>query len=102
MQFIENAGLESERVRHFGANRVARMALIEFGQSAVQHGFADDEFADEVHDGVNTRGVDAQHAFGNGSDSGTCAAIFSSTSGVVVVRRRGGDFLRLGFEKLTE
>jgi hypothetical protein len=41
------------------------MALVKFGEAAMQHGLADDQLTDQVHDGVDARGIYAQSAFGN-------------------------------------
>jgi len=39
------------------------MALIELGQRAVEHRFADDELTDEVHDGVRCRAESTEECF---------------------------------------
>src|SRR5215467_15302445 len=60
VKLVEHARLKRESVRHFCANWIACMTLIEFRESAMQHGLADNQFPDEVHYGVNTRCVHAQ------------------------------------------
>ncbi len=66
VQLIENARLKRESVGELGAQRIVLMAFVELGQRAVEHRLADDEFADEIHDGVDARGIDAERAFDNG------------------------------------
>ena len=65
VQFVEDTGLEGEGFGELAAHGIAGVLDVEFRERAVQHGFADDEFADEIHDGVDACGVDAEGAFDN-------------------------------------
>src|SRR6266446_2638890 len=75
------------------------MLLIELRERAIEHGLADDQFTDEIHDGVNTRSLYAESGFGNGSGRGTrnsglrCDTIFSSV---------GNKIRRLRFQDITQ
>ena len=64
LQFAENARLKRERVGKLRAQRVLGVAAVEFGDGALQHGFADDQLADQIHHGVDAAGVHAQRIFG--------------------------------------
>ena len=76
VQFVEHARLERDCVNQFCVNRIARVLLTELGKRAVEHGFSNDQFADQIHHGVDARSVDAKSVFGNGRDSGTkCASL---------------------------
>jgi len=101
VKFVEDAGLEREGFGELAANGVAGVVDVEFGEGAVQHGFADDEFTDKIHDGIDARGIDTERAFGNGGDRGRAGAL---------IGRRGawgfggarGNLGGLRFEKITE
>lgn len=77
------------------------MTLIEFGERTVEHGLADDELADEIHDGVDAGSFDAKAVFGDGGDGGACAGLLRC--GIFFrVGRVGGDLRGLGIEKVAE
>ena len=54
------------KMRELGANGVACMPLIKLGERAMQHGLADNQLADKVHNRINPAGVDAEQTFCNG------------------------------------
>src|SRR5579871_3110724 len=62
VKLIKNARLKCQCVRHFRAERIAGMVLVKFRESAMEHGLADNELANEVHDGINTRCIHAKNA----------------------------------------
>ena len=68
VKFIENARLKAHGVGELCAERIARMALVEFRERAMEHGLADNQFADEIHDGIDAAGIDAESAFGDGGN----------------------------------
>jgi len=84
VQFVENTRLKCHGVGQLGTQRVTGMFLIKLREGAIEHGLADDQFTDEIHDGVNTRSLHAESGFGNGGGRGTrnsglrCDTIFSS------------------------
>jgi hypothetical protein len=69
LQFAKDAGLESESIGEAGAERVFGEAAAELSKRLVEHGFAHDQFPDEVDDIVDLVGVDAEEigAFGRGA-----------------------------------
>ena len=46
VQFVEHACLKGERVHQLGANRIARVFLVELGEGTIQHRLANDQFTD--------------------------------------------------------
>src|SRR6266436_6208166 len=74
VQLIQNAGLKCHGVGKLGAQGIAGMLLIKFGERAIEHRLSDDQFADKIHDGIDTGGVDAERAFGDGGYSRTGSA----------------------------
>src|SRR5215470_79526 len=76
------------------------MALVELRQCTMQHGFADDELTDEIHDCVNASSIDAENAFGDSSD-GRGSASFDRSGRFLMFAGRS-DFGRLSFEQITK
>ncbi len=101
MQLIEDARLESESFGEFAADGVAGVLDVEFREGAVQHGFADDEFTDKIHDGVNACGVDAERALGNSGDRGGASSLIRGRGTGRFYSTRG-NLGGLGFEKVAE
>ncbi len=66
VKFVEDARLKCHGVGKPGTQRVACMLPIEFREGTIEHGLADNQFANEIHDGVNTRSLHAESGFGNG------------------------------------
>ena len=63
-KIAEDARLIGESVGKFAAQRIFGVLLLELDDRAVQHGFADDQLADEIHDVVDARGIHSQRIFG--------------------------------------
>ena len=102
MQFIENARLKSQGVGKLGAHGIAGMLLVEFGEGAVQHGLADDQFADQVHDRVNARGIHTKSALGNGDGSGARSRRLGSAVALNSFHGTCGRLRRLGFQQIAK
>src|SRR5215469_558917 len=66
LQFAQDARLEREGVGKPAAQGILRMASLELGDGSLKHRFSDDELADQVHDGINSSGVDSQRILGEG------------------------------------
>ena len=64
LKLAEHARLKSQRIREFPAQRIFRMAALKFVDGALQHRFADNQFADQIHNRFDTRGVDAERILG--------------------------------------
>src|SRR6185437_9239642 len=60
LELFEDAGLDGQSVSEAAAQRIFGVALVEFDYGAMKHGLADDEFADEIEDGVDAFGIDTQ------------------------------------------
>ena len=103
VQFIENARLKAESFGELGRARDRARGAVEFGERAMQHGFADDQFTDKIHDGVDARGIHAQSAFGNGGDSGSTRVVrLGGFRWSRRARQRWRRLGRLGFEDVAE
>ncbi len=102
VKFVENAGLKRKRFGKFVANRIAMVFEVKFGESAMEHGFANDELAYEVHDGIDARGVHAKRAFGDGVDRGRGSSGGRAPRSGLQRFRDGSDLGRLSFEHLAE
>ena len=82
MKLIKNTGLKGHGVCKFGTQGIAGVLLVKLGKRAIEHGLSDDQFADKVHDRIDTRGIHAQRAFSNrgcgrtGSIGVGCCAAF--------------------------
>ncbi len=94
--------MKGHSVGKFGAQGVASMLLVKLGERAIEHGLADDQFADKIHNRIDARGIHAKGAFGNGTcsrtgDGGLCGSPdFSRLSGT------NDDLSGLRFQQLAE
>src|SRR5712692_2683160 len=83
VKLIEDPGLKRHGVGKFCTQGIAGVLLVEFSKRAIEHGLSDDQFADEIHNGINASGVHAKRAFGHRSSGRTggsgfrCSAAFS-------------------------
>jgi hypothetical protein len=102
VEFIENARLESESVRQLCADGIASVTLVKLGQGAVEHGLANNQFADKIHDSVNASGIDAKRAFGNCGGSRSSGARFRAFRRVGILRGIRDGLSGLSFEKITK
>jgi hypothetical protein len=102
VELIENARLESEGVRQLCADGIASVALVKFGQGAVEHGLADNQFADKIHDGVNASGIHTKRTFGNRGGSRSSGARFRAFRWVGILRGICDGLGGLSFEKITQ
>ena len=71
VQLIEDASLKRHRVGKLGAQGISGVLLVKLGQRAIEHGLANDQFADKIHDRIDARGIDPKRTFGNGGCSRT-------------------------------
>ena len=78
------------------------MGFVELGQRAVEHRLADDEFADEIHDGIDARGIDAERTFDDRSRGGTLSRSFRGFAIRAVIFRVSRGVGGLGFENVAE
>ena len=102
VQFVQHASLERKRIRQLGANRIFGVRAIKFCQRPVEHRFADDQLADQVHHGIDTGGIHAQRAFRNRRDSGAQGAGFAVAPLIAGIRNRGIDLGCVGIEKVRK
>ena len=98
VQFIENARLKAHGIGELCAERIARVALVEFGERAMEHGLADNQFTDEIHDGIDATGIDAKSALSDGSHGGGSLAGFRGIARVTVLCGIGDNLRRLGIQ----
>ena len=65
VKLVEDARLKSHGVRKLRAQRIAGVFLVEFREGTIEHGLTDDQFAHQVHHGINTGGIHAERALGD-------------------------------------
>src|SRR5208337_2236801 len=101
VQFVENTRLESQGFGKFHPNGVSRVMYVELGEGAMEHGFADDELTDEVHDCIDAGGIHTKRAFGDSGYRGRTGCLIRRC-GLGVLGSSGRDFRGLGFEDVAE
>ena len=78
------------------------MLFVEFRERAVEHGLADDQLADEIHDRIDTRGIHAEGAFGNGGSRRAGSCCFCRFVGLDSFRAGGNKLGRLSLEQIAQ
>ena len=98
VQLIQNARLKCHGVGKLGAQGIAGVLLVKFRERTIEHGFSDDQFADQIHDRIDTGGVDAERAFGDSSCGRTRSAGADCRTAFRGIGGSGSQFRRLRFQ----
>src|SRR5712664_915411 len=102
VKLIEDAGLKSHGVSKFCAQGIAGVLLVEFRKRAIEHGLSDDQFADKIHNGIDTGSIDPKGAFGNGGYCRTGSTGIRSCTAFGALGGSGDKFRCLRLQQIAE